>query len=851
MSKEILISWLRQQQPNLERILLTSAEEYYSNYSTKRTFPFDAKKTGEELWLLGRGGDLCYDRPTIGFNYSMWYHPKRINTFLKYFTDLIYEARNDRNIEIFDLGAGTGAVLWAVGLIVQGLKTLNLACPKIRVVNIDTSAFMLIYNYHYLWKNFVAQYPMAEPISEQSDYRLNSWSSLDEANYSNIWLCASYLFDHSENENEIAKEFKTIITKYKPNKVLLLTSSQATKVRFCNSVAQEIQTLNYGGFNHSSSTQIFSGSLSSIYQFRNRISIEHSLGLSGMPKWDVDSLYGRILVNSSPQLGLNFNNLNLFIEPERNRSKIKLTVQQQEAAEVNNRPTLVIGPAGCGKSVVLTQKIKNIIEASRTQENYNPALKILVTTFNKGLVRYIGDWIEQLLEPSKYQRTYETDFYGRRTDHSYFRFTGSQKINIYVMHFDILPTKIGRIRTFSVTSNGTNIEEFHFNKMNSAITAYVTTNSINRIEFEKILNPEFLLDEYQRVIYGFECNTERTYQTIERTGRGNNPQLRYNSKRRKIVWGTIRMYLQDLRNHSLETFIIRRHRFIKKLRNEGFQNKFSHIIVDEFQDCTKADYEIFYQMLQDPNNLTLAGDIAQSINLGTALHIPRADDARMGNFSKKKLEGSFRLPFRVSECIKPLSVIINQKFGEREGIQSDIINPYKGAPPGSRPILIYAADTNNAAEKIKDIFHSFKLALKLDKVTIFERDIPLLNALKQNSTPSETEIILRTKGLEKNCVVWSTRINVDSNTEKEEFVYTILTRTVSLLIIIVFPETQQDFLNIIRLLIPDRLIRWDEETELKYNELMQTVQAVIDQDDNDNSEENQNLDEENIDGLIL
>src|SRR5690606_32853586 len=111
-------------------------------------------------------------------------------------------------------------------------------------------------------------------------------------------------------------------------------------------------------------------------------------------------------------------------------------------------------------------------------------------------------------------------------------------------------------------------------------------------------------------------------------------------------------------------------------------------------------------------------------------HIPRADDQR--NFVKKRLEGSFRLPFRVSECIKPLSEIINQKFGEREGIQADIINPYKGAPPGSRPIFVFAQDTNAAATKIKDIFFAYQKALKLDKVTIFERDAQLNTALFQS-----------------------------------------------------------------------------------------------------------------------
>jgi hypothetical protein len=711
---------------------------------------------------------------------------------------------------------------------------------------------MIIYNFHYLWKNFISEFPEAKEISKQSDYRLNSWSNLDEANCSNIWLCASYLFDHSENSTSIAQEFKAIVEKYKPNKILLLSALK--KKTYVDAVANVIQQLNYSSTNQVLDNQIFSGSLNSLYQFRNRISQEHNLRLSGTPQWNIDSLYGRVLANNAPLLGLDFTDLNLFIQPERNRAKIKLTEQQRDAAIINNRPTLVIGPAGCGKSVVLTQKIKNLIEATKVGNDYNSNLKILVTTFNKGLVKYLGDWIEQILEPSKFRRIFDTNFHAYPSDHSYFQFSNSQQVNIFVMHFDILPTKVGGIGAFGVTLNGINIEEFHLSKMNSAIANYISTNQIDRKEFEMILNAGFLLEEYQRVIYGYECKHEKAYQIVERTGRGNKPQLRYNSRRRRIIWGVIKTYLRDLQTTipRLESFTIRRHRLIKKLRNEGFQNKFSHIIVDEFQDCTKADYEIFYQMLQNPNNITFAGDYAQSINLGSSSHNPlRSSSVEMGRFDPKRLSGSFRLPMRISECLVELSKKVNQKYMDAFGTDAGLINPYKGAPPGSRPIFVYAEGTNSAAEKITEIFLSYKSALKLDKVSIFERDVELKNALVQNQTPAEDEIILKAKGLEKNCVVWSTRINIDTNTEKEEFIYTILTRTVSLLIIIAFPGIQQDYNNIIKQFVENRLIRWDEVSEKRYQEIRQTIQIADSQDDQDDTEDNQIANEENIDTLIV
>lgn len=130
MSKDKLVEWVRSQQEHLEDIIVRSAKEYYNLNSAHRTFEFDVKQTSTELWLLGKGKDLCYDRPSIGFIYSLWYHPERVSTYLKYFVDLIYDARAEPSIEIFDLGAGTGAVQWAVGLVVQGLHVLKLTLSE-------------------------------------------------------------------------------------------------------------------------------------------------------------------------------------------------------------------------------------------------------------------------------------------------------------------------------------------------------------------------------------------------------------------------------------------------------------------------------------------------------------------------------------------------------------------------------------------------------------------------------------------------------------------------------------------------------------------------------------------------
>jgi hypothetical protein len=157
----------------------------------------------------------------------------------------------------------------------------------------------------------------------------------------------------------------------------------------------------------------------------------------------------------------------------------------------------------------------------------------------------------------------------------------------------------------------------------------------------------------------------------------------------------------------------------------------------------------------------------------------------------------------------------------RANLQSDIINPYKGAPPGARPIYIFARNTDEAANKIQEVFNAYKQLLKLDKITIYEKDRELSSAVNLKQVSAEAEIILKTKGLEKSCVVWSTRMPIESKDETDEFVYTILTRTVSLLIIAIFPETPKIHIDILKSFdYRERIILWDEETEIMHNKII-------------------------------
>ena len=193
----------------------------------------------------------------------------------------------------------------------------------------------------------------------------------------------------------------------------------------------------------------------------------------------------------------------------------------------------------------------------------------------------------------------------------------------------------------------------------------------------------------------------------------------------------------------------------------------------------------------------------------------------MGNFDYKRLNGSYRLPLRICECIKEISLDIFKKQKRNRSYEPDVSStllPYKGAPPGARPIIVYGNTLNNIANKIADIKGKYEV-FSLDKISILEKDEELKYSLTKKNINCESDSVLRIKGLEKSCILWSTRIEIDFINEAEEFIYTILTRTNSILIIALSENTKSYYKSIIQSFDKEKVICWDEESKIHYTEL--------------------------------
>lgn len=832
--KEQLKTWLKSEQNNLDLIIANSAINFYNLNKEKSNFKYDLKQCHIESYNLVKGMDLCYDRPNTAFAYSLWYHPRRLNTFLSFFLDQIID-HQEEHLQLFDLGAGAGAIQWGLGLIYVGLKRLGRTPPKITVINIDTSPFMLEYNRDYLWKEFVKKY---HEIDKDFivEYEVNSWNNEKNSETLNPILSASYLFDASDNKNEIANDFKALVNKYKPNTVLLLTSDQEEKKPFVNQVIMEFEILGFNSRKVSDTDLLFRGNLNKINEVR--IALGKTLNISELQRqsfWTDKSHYGVILNKQLAEFTFsyeakNIKSLDIYNPPITVRREVTLNNKQKIAARNSNSPAVIVGPAGCGKSIVITEKVKNIIEES----NYDPNLKMLITTFNKELIGKLAEWLNDLLNKENYTFKFDVNsFSGINEKTSHFIFNGSNETNIKILHFDMMPKLLGGVKYRGLVNHSQ-----HFSILDEIITKIKIDEKIYSNQYDNILNHDFLFEEYNRVIYGLQVGitgAQSAYLEVSRKGRGNNPSLQRNSYRRELVFKCLKNYASRMHKDGIESFTLRRQYLHSLLKSGSLKAKYDYIIVDEFQDCTKADIDIFFKLLKadKQNNFSLAGDLAQSVHLGTSARVESIREVIRGgreldNIQWTFLEGSYRLPVRISEAIQGISKAINKKFNEEKA--ASIITPYKGSPPGARPIIVFGNSSAELTDKVVEIFKSYKI-YDLKNITILEKDTELLTQLKTKGLSSETDTILRLKGLEKECILWSTRIPLEFEKEVFEFAYTIVTRTSCILIIALTDSTQSIYKKILGLLKRDRLIFWDKISESKFNTFCEEYEMITIEDE--------------------
>ena len=237
---------------------------------------------------------------------------------------------------------------------------------------------------------------------------------------------------------------------------------------------------------------------------------------------------------------------------------------QTEAVGHGTGPMLVLAGPGSGKTLVITERTKNLI----VSQGVNPS-QILVITFTKAAANEMKERFFRLMGGKKYPVTFGT---------------------FHAVFFSILKHAYG--------FHAGNIirEEQRFALMREIITRmhleYEDENEfIGDIlgEISLIKNSGISLEHYYSKNCGKEI-FEQIYQSYEGRMRQN----------RLIDFDDMLVYCYELFQQRKDIL-------------EAWQKKFQYILIDEFQDINKIQFDIVKMLAEPENNLFIVGDDDQSI----------------------------------------------------------------------------------------------------------------------------------------------------------------------------------------------------------------------------------------------
>ena len=832
---DALRSCLVETAPRLDRALADAGRECAAELLARPNGVYDLRRATAESYGLSQGADLCYDRPSTGLSYGLWYHARRVNTCLRQVLPAVAGARPG-SLVVHDLGAGTGAFLWAFALSAYAARACGGTPPAVHVVNVDSSPVMLDYLAR-AWRHLVSVFPEAgEGVTWER--AVNAWTR-SEASAAEGWLCASYLFDHSDKADDLSRDFAQLLGGYEPSRVLLSTSSRKGAESF-GEITRAMAGRGYLRVD-ASGASVFSGQLRRVSEVRAGLT---RLDARIRPRayWDDPWYAEATFVPATPLLAIERSEgetVRLFMPKLPRRPEAVLTPEQEKAAALSDGPTLLYGAAGSGKSVVLTERLRLLAEA----HGYGHDLRVLVTTFNKELVYVLKRWTSQLLDSGRY-----TVKAGGRSGATYeYRFrdeTGalSPHPSLSLMHFDVLPTRVGGVDREEgrgdytvVDGGGAGYEDAVRALIEEAIERVRARLpelgvSPSQVREDRVFDPEAVSDEFHRVVYGRSATTADAYLQAERGWR---PAIQKGGTTRRLMWEVLDAFREICQERRLRTFLHRRIHLLERLEAGELGAPFTHVLVDEVQDCTPADFRVFRALLENPQNLFMTGDLAQSVHLGgSARRDSTAGYPELEGVRSRTLAGSFRLPFRISEALVPLSGEIQTKRSRsKDSGDVTLLHPYKGSPPGVRPIVLAAETAEAMAAKLLSVGEAYGATLGEVGFAmgpgplVLERDQALKAAVQAQGGRAWTDTILRLKGLEHPWVVWSTRTEVPAEDDAEEYVYTILTRGSGVVVVALFPEPCAAYRRVLRTFEPGSVLVWDAESEAAFETARERLEA--------------------------
>ena len=239
--------------------------------------------------------------------------------------------------------------------------------------------------------------------------------------------------------------------------------------------------------------------------------------------------------------------------------KRQISPSQTEAIMVNEGPCLVLAGPGSGKTTVITYRTQNLIEKYKV----NPA-NILVVTFTKAAAKEMQQRFEEIMGSEKLPVSFGTF-------HSVFfnilRYAYNYSAGNIIREEDKF-TKIQEL------IDRENLEIEDRNEFASSVIAEISNVKGDMID----------INHY----YSTSCSNEVF----------------------KRIYNDYEEYLRTTNKVDFDDMMVMCYELFKARKDilAAWQNKYKYILVDEFQDINRIQYEIVKMLALPENNLFIVGD---------------------------------------------------------------------------------------------------------------------------------------------------------------------------------------------------------------------------------------------------
>lgn len=296
----------------------------------------------------------------------------------------------------------------------------------------------------------------------------------------------------------------------------------------------------------------------------------------------LDILYPRRVdeILQQPQYLLNdAEDLDRFVAGELTDFLLMLDPEQQRLVETPlDKPVLVRGGPGTGKSIVALYRVQRLVASGQTP--------VLFTTFTNALISYSTQLLERLLQGDLAAKGVEVNTVDSVIFRQYARAYGSPRF----------------------APEGELLNALHKALAIAPMAGDNEADRQHRREALQTLGVEYLLDEFTSVIEHWGLTTYEAYASQPRIGR----KLPLRASLREAVWSVYETWSHLLRQQGWTTWGNVRRQALELARHQPAR-PYRAIVIDEAQDLSPVALRYLLACVESPQSIYVTADAGQSL----------------------------------------------------------------------------------------------------------------------------------------------------------------------------------------------------------------------------------------------